>query len=80
MEQPAFSAEVFFQELIFYVFISCWLHCIFLAACGLSLVVTSRDCSLVVMRGLLIVEASLESGLQERGLELQLLGSKTWAQ
>ena len=47
----------------FFYFWLCW---VFLAAHGLSLVVESRGCSLVVVRGLLIAVASLvaEHGLQ----------------
>ena len=46
-------------------FIYFWLCCIFVAMCRLSLAVVTGDYSLVVMRGLLIVVASL---VVERGL------------
>ena len=46
----------------FFYFWLCW---VFLAAHGLSLVVESRGCSLVVVRGLLIAVASL---VAEHGL------------
>ena len=36
-----------------------WLHWVFIAACGLSLVVANRGYSIVVVRGLLIAVASL---------------------
>ena len=49
----AFAVGFFF--LIFY----CWLYWIFIAACGLSLVVASRGYSLVVVCRHLIVVASL---------------------
>ena len=40
-----------------------WLHWVFTAVHGLSLVVASRGYSLVVVCGLIIVVASLENGL-----------------
>ena len=48
-----------FLFLKFYLFIHLWLCWVFIAACGLSLVSTSRGYSLVAMHGLLIEVASL---------------------
>ena len=48
-------SALFFKILCVYFWL-CW---VFVAACGLSLMAASRDHSLVVMCGLLIVVASL---------------------
>ena len=50
------------QKLFIYYF---WLHWVFTAACGPSLDVASRGYSLIAVRGLLIVVASL---VAEHGL------------
>ena len=47
------------------LFIYFWLHCVFVAACGLSLVVVSGGLHFVAVHGLLIVVASL---VAEHGL------------
>ena len=41
------------------MFVYFWLLCVFVALCGLSLVVVNRGYSLIVEHGLLIAEASL---------------------
>ena len=46
-----------FLKIFIYLFIYFWLRWVFVAVCGLSLVVVSRDYSL--LHGLLIVVASL---------------------
>ena len=47
---------------------------------GFSLVVASQDCSLIVVRGLLIASVVVEHGLLTHGLpQLPLLGSRAQA-
>ena len=46
---------MFFKILFLYL----WLHWVFVAACGLSLVVQSKGCSLVAVQRLLITVASV---------------------
>ena len=73
--------EVFF--FLNYLFMYYWLHQIFVALCGLSLVRASGGCSLVVVRGLLIVVAALaaEHRLEACGLQqLRLPGPGAQAQ
>ena len=48
-----------------HVFLIFWLHQVFVAACGLSLVEASWGNSLVAVRGLLVTVASLDA---EHGL------------
>ena len=52
-------------DLLKKIFIYVWLHWVFIAAHGLSLVMMSRGYSLVAVRGLLIAVASL---VMEHGL------------
>ena len=59
------SCVCLFFLIFIYVFIYFWLHWVFVAAHGLSLVVASRGYSLVAENGHLIVVASL---VLERGL------------
>ena len=54
MEYNFFFLRIFFK---FFVYFS--LHWVLVAACGLSLVALSRDCSRVAVRGLLTVVISL---------------------
>ena len=56
----------FLKYIYIYIYWLCW---VFVAACGLSLVVESRGYSLVVVHGLLIAVASLvaEHGLSNCG-------------
>ena len=55
----------FFKINLFILFIYFWLHWVFVAACGLSLVVVSGGLLFVAVHGLLIAVASLvvEHGL-----------------
>ena len=47
-----------FKNFLMYLFIF-WLHWVFVAACGLSLVVASGGYSLVAVHGLIMAVASL---------------------
>ena len=57
--------------LALFVYLILWLWWVFVAACGLSLVVVSGGCCLVAVRGLLIAVASfvVEHRLKAFGLE-----------
>ena len=63
-----------------HVFLIFWLHRVFVAACGLSLVEASWGKSLVAVRGLLIAVASLDAEHRLSTLELELSSCSTRAQ
>ena len=54
----------------------CWLHWVFVATRGLSLVVVSRDFSLVAVHGLLAAVASLVAGSQAVEHQLSSCGTQ----
>ena len=58
---------------MYYVFICFWLHWVCVASRGLSLVAASGGYSLVAVRGLLVVGASLVQSVSSRGRGLQEL-------
>ena len=62
---PSHSPISYLTGLSSYLFIHCWLHCVFVAARGLSLVVEEEHYSLVAVHALLISETSL---VAEHGL------------
>ena len=59
---------IYFYRLfiIFYLFVYSWLHWVFAAVCGLSLVAVSGGYSLVLVYRLLIVVASLVASMDSR--------------
>ena len=79
------SFPFFFKNkfIYFYLFIYFWLHWVFVAARGLSLVAVSGGLLFILVRRLLTAVASLvaEHGLQACGLQqLWLIGSRAQAQ
>ena len=65
------TAPSFFPFVILFF----WLHWVFGAACGLSLVEASRGYSLVAVRGFLIAMASL---VAEHRVQARCLSSSVW--
>ena len=65
--EPVFNQQQFYLKKIKHLnlCIYFWLHCVFVAACGLSLVVSSWDCPLFAVHRLPTAEASLAA---EHGL------------
>ena len=86
----SFFLQSFFFINLFYIFIYFWLHWVFIAACGLSLVVASRGYSLLQCAGfslwwLLLLQSmgSRHAGFSSCGMwaqQLWLTGSRAQAQ
>ena len=61
---------LWFQNCLGCLFVHFWLRWVFIAACGLSLVVVSGGNSLVAVHGLLIAVASLAADMGSRACGL----------
>ena len=64
MSHGSFFISLVVEDLYFFEKKFFWLHWVFTAACGLSLVVDNGGYSLVVVHRLLIAEASLVAELR----------------
>ena len=64
---------ILYSLLFFKFYLFFWLHWVFVAARGLSLVAVSRGYSFVAVRGLLIVVASLCCGAQALGMRASVV-------